>query len=127
MRSFKIRGTFNKIDKMGQVDRDKGVVYASAGNHAQGLTYICKSLSVNGDIFVPTTTPKQKISRVEYFGGDRRRLHLGGSEFNETLNMAKEYASYNDKVFVHPYDDNDIIEGQGTMAIEIDQQLEKNS
>ena len=107
----------NKILK--NKDLDSIVVCASAGNHAQGVAYCCNLLNLKGMIFCPTTTPPQKISRIKHFGGENIDLELVGSNFSDTLNISEKYCSEKKGLFIHPYDDIDIIEGQGTLAKEI--------
>lgn len=116
-RSFKIRGSFNKILK--NRDSNSIIVCASAGNHAQGVAYCCNLLGLKGKIFCPLMTPPQKIGRIKNFGGNNIDLKLVGSNFNESLEISKEFCLENDGLFIHPYDDIDIIEGQGTIGKEI--------
>jgi threonine dehydratase len=123
VRSFKIRGAYNKISSLDPAHRDQGVVCASAGNHAQGFAYSCNELGINGDIFIPEITPKQKISRIQYFGGKHCNLHMVGTHFSETMAIANEFANEHHKTFIHPFNDIDVIEGQGTIGLEIDNQL----
>ena len=115
VRSFKIRGAINKIKKIG----DREVVTASAGNHAQGVAYSCRTLNKKGYIFVPETTPIQKIDRIRYFGGDNISIEIVGNNFNECLHKSLDYSKKTKKPFIHPYDDQDIINGQATLAHEI--------
>ena len=117
IRSFKIRGSINKIIK--NKDSNSIMICASAGNHAQGVAYSCNLLNLKGKIFCPITTPPQKINRIKHFGGDKIDLNLVGGNFNETLKISEKYCKENDGIFIHPYDDMDIIEGQGTIAKEI--------
>lgn len=119
VRSFKIRGVYNKIIKNYKYNRNSRYITASAGNHAQGVAYICNQLNLKCNIFVPENTPLQKISRIKYFGDDNCTLIIKGQDFNETLNLSYEYSSMKDGIFVHPYNDIDVIEGQGSIASEI--------
>jgi threonine dehydratase len=116
-RSFKIRGSFNKILK--NKDSNAIIVCASAGNHAQGVAYCCNLLGLKGKIFCPITTPPQKIGRIKNFGGENIDLKLVGANFNESLEISKNYCLENEGLFIHPYDDIDVIEGQGTIGKEI--------
>ena len=118
-RSFKIRGSYNKILQLSNIEKKNGIVCASAGNHAQGFAYICNELSIEGDIFLPNKTPKQKIDRIKYFGNNMINLHLLGDTVDESLEHALEFGIKKNKSFVHPFNDSDIIYGQGTIAIEI--------
>ena len=123
VRSFKIRGAINKIKKIG----DKEVVTASAGNHAQGVAYSCRTLNKKGHIFVPETTPIQKIDRIRFFGGDNIRIEIVGNNFNECLHKSLDYSKKTHKPFIHPYDDQDIINGQATLAHEIYKKIEPDA
>jgi len=96
-----------------------GVVCASAGNHAQGFAYICHKLGIKGDVFLPETTPLQKINRIHYFGKDSINTHKTGKNFNEALSASLEFTNQQNKAFVHPYDDPDVIDGQATIAYEL--------
>lgn len=117
VRSFKIRGAYNKIIKHSEQNTE--FVTASAGNHAQGVAYVCKKLDLKCSIFVPENTPLQKISRIKYFSNNKCNLVIQGENFNESLTLSYKYCNDNKYVFVHPYDDIDVIKGQGTIATEI--------
>jgi threonine dehydratase len=119
IRSFKIRGAYNLIQGTPREKLKKGVVCASAGNHAQGVAYSCKALKIYGKIYMPTTTPKQKISQVKRHGGEYVDIILTGDTFDASYEKAKEYCEQENMVFVHPFDDNMVIAGQGTIGIEI--------
>ena len=119
VRSYKLRGAYNKISKLTDAERTKGVVCASAGNHAQGVAFSCKQLGINGVIFMPAPTPKQKISQTEMFGGDRVEIVLVGDTFDDCQQAATAYGIEHGLTFIHPFDDPDIIEGQGTVGVEI--------
>ena len=123
-RSFKIRGSLNKILKEYELNPSLKVVCASAGNHAQGVAFACNLLGIQGDIFVPTVTPLQKQNRIKYYGKNNINLKIEGQNFNETLEMANYFSNKNKYTFIHPYDDLDIIEGQSTIGYEILQELE---
>lgn len=119
VRSYKIRGAFNKISSLGQNELKKGVVCASAGNHAQGVAFACHHLGVNGTIFMPVVTPKQKIDQTKMFGGERIKVVLAGDTFDESYAAAKHFCETEDKTFVHPFDDPKTIEGQATIGLEL--------
>lgn len=121
VRSFKIRGAYNKIRKLKNVN---SVVCASAGNHAQGVAYVCNELNINSNIFIPNNTPLQKIKKIKQFGNDKCNIHMYGNTFDECLVEAKDFTNklnnkINNNIFIHPFDDLDIIEGQGTILDEI--------
>lgn len=119
VRSYKLRGAYNKISKLTEAERTKGVVCASAGNHAQGVAFSCWQLGINGVIFMPGPTPKQKISQTEMFGGNRVEIVLVGDTFDDCQQAATAYGTEHGLTFIHPFDDSDIIEGQGTVGVEI--------
>lgn len=125
VRSFKLRGAYYKIKKMEDEARDKGVVCASAGNHAQGVAYSCSHLKIKGTIFMPLTTPKQKIDQVRMFGRDYVEIVLAGDTFDDSANAAKKYCAEHDMIFIHPFEDDDIIAGQGTVGVEILNDIEE--
>ncbi|SLN69567.1 L-threonine dehydratase biosynthetic IlvA [Falsiruegeria litorea R37] len=120
VRSYKIRGAFNAMRK--QPDQDL-FVCASAGNHAQGVAFMCKHLGVKGVIFMPVTTPQQKIHKTRTFGGDQVEIHLIGDYFDDCLAAAKAWCAEKGGHFLSPFDDEDVIEGQASLAVEIEQQL----
>ena len=125
-RSFKLRGNLNKVSKIISKDNNhpnKGFICASAGNHAQGFAFICRKFNLDGTIYVPKTTPLQKINRIKYYGENNINIQLFGSNFDECLNKALHVSKQSDKYFIHPYDDYDIINGQGTIAVEVFQEL----
>ena len=119
VRSYKIRGAYNKISTIPSADLQKGVVCASAGNHAQGVAYSCARKKVKGMIFMPTPTPKQKIAQVKMFGGDYVEVILVGDTFDDASQQARDYCKANAMIFVHPFDDEKVIEGQATIGLEI--------
>jgi threonine dehydratase len=119
VRSFKIRGAYNKISSLSDDDRRRPVVCASAGNHAQGVAFACAHLGIKGTIFMPRITPIQKIERVQHFGRDLVDIRLVGDSYDEANAAAVEYCAQNGGVFVHPFDDLETIAGQGTVGKEI--------
>lgn len=119
VRSYKLRGAYNLISMLSSSQRKKGVICASAGNHAQGVAYSCSKLGVKGTIFMPNTTPKQKINQVKFFGHSNITIKLEGDTFDDAYHAALLYATSNGQEFVHPFDDERIIAGQGTVGKEI--------
>jgi threonine dehydratase len=119
VRSYKIRGAYNKISSLTKSELRKGVVCASAGNHAQGVAYSCSKLKINGVIFMPIPTPKQKIEQVQMFGGKFVEVILTGDTFDDASKEARSYCEQNERYFIHPFDDKKVIEGQATIALEI--------
>jgi len=124
VRSFKIRGAFNKICQLSKEEKEKGVVTASAGNHAQGVAFSCAYLKIKGVIFMPKITPPQKINRVKYFGGKYIKVVLEGDSYDQSSYLAKEYAKKTKMIYVHAFDDEKVIAGQATIGEEIYQQLQ---
>ncbi|MFY9209939.1 MAG: threonine ammonia-lyase IlvA [Aestuariivita sp.] len=120
VRSYKLRGAFNAMRKLPD---QKLFVCASAGNHAQGVAYMCKHFGVHGVIFMPVTTPQQKIQKTRMFGGDQVQITLIGDYFDDTLASAQAYAAEHGGYFLSPFDDADVIEGQASVAVEIEEQL----
>lgn len=119
VRSYKIRGAYNKMAALPKEQLEKGVVCASAGNHAQGLAYACRKLQVKGTIFMPTTTPAQKIKQVGMFGKEFVKIELVGDTYDDAYYAAKKYCEEQNATFVHPFDDLQVMEGQGTVGLEI--------
>lgn len=119
VRSFKIRGAYNLMRSLPEEKLLKGVVCASAGNHAQGLAYSCKALEVQGKIFMPTTTPRQKISQVKLFGAAYVEVILIGDTFDDSLREAMLYSDREGMQFVHPFDHLKVMAGQGTVGLEL--------
>lgn len=119
VRSFKIRGAYNVIKNLFTEETKNGIVCASAGNHAQGVAYSCKELKIHGKIFMPSTTPRQKVSQVSFFGGEYVEIILTGDTFDDSYVQAKEYCDTHQMAFIHPFDDHQIIAGQGTVGMEI--------
>ncbi len=120
VRSYKLRGAFNAMRK--QPDADL-FVCASAGNHAQGVAYMCRHFDKRGVIFMPVTTPQQKIQKTEMFGGDNVEIRLIGDYFDDCLMAAQSFCAEQGGHFLSPFDDEDVIEGQASVAVEIEQQL----
>ncbi|MGD9294026.1 MAG: threonine ammonia-lyase IlvA [Roseobacter sp.] len=121
VRSYKLRGAFNAMRKA--IPHHALFVCASAGNHAQGVAYMCKYFEVRGVVFMPVTTPEQKIMKTKMFGGDYIEVRLVGDYFDQTLAQAQNYCTQSDGYFLSPFDDDDVIEGQASVASEIREQL----
>lgn len=119
VRSFKLRGAYYAICQLSQEQLANGVVCASAGNHAQGVAYTCQELDTKAVIFMPTTTPQQKIAQVRFFGGNKVDIQLVGDTFDRSAQAAKEYAQEQQMTFIDPFNDAQIIAGQGTLALEM--------
>ncbi|KAJ57265.1 threonine dehydratase [Actibacterium mucosum KCTC 23349] len=124
VRSYKIRGAFNAMRKaLAAAPETRTFVCASAGNHAQGVAYACRHFGVRGAIFMPVTTPQQKIDKTRSFGGDQIEIRLIGDYFDDTLAAAQSYCSETGGHFLAPFDDADVIEGQASVGLEILEQL----
>jgi threonine dehydratase len=119
VRSYKLRGAYNMMSNLSEQQLSRGVVCASAGNHAQGFAYSCKKLACNGVVFMPIITPNQKVSQTKMFGEDFIEIKLVGDTYDECSVAAKKYTHENKMVFIPPFDDYKIIEGQGTVGVEI--------
>jgi threonine dehydratase len=119
VRSYKIRGAYNMMSSLTEEVLRKGVVCASAGNHAQGFAYSCKKLNVKGVVFMPIITPKQKVDQTRMFGENFVEIKLIGDTFDDCAIAAKKYTAENQMVFIPPFEDLRIIEGQATVALEI--------
>src|SRR5690625_5057762 len=119
VRSFKARGAYNRIKKLNNEELKNGIVCASAGNHAQGVAYSCQLLKINGKIFMPTTTPQQKIKQVKFWGRDQVEVVLVGDTYDDAYNEAVKCCESENRTFIHPFNDVDVIAGQGTIAVEI--------
>lgn len=119
IRSFKIRGAYNKMVVLSQEEKEKGVVCSSAGNHAQGVALSCSTLKIKGTIFMPAITPQQKVDKVRKFGGEYVEVMLTGITFDDAAASAREYAQRTGAVFVHAFNDDYTISGQGTVGKEI--------
>jgi threonine dehydratase len=122
VRSYKIRGAYNFISQIPAEDLKRGVVCSSAGNHAQGVAYSCRLLGVKGTIFMPSTAPKQKVSRVKSLGKENIEIVLVGDTYDDAYAEATQFCQAHNSVFVHPFDEWEIIEGQGTVGVEIVEQ-----
>jgi threonine dehydratase len=119
VRSYKIRGAYNMMSSLPQEVLKKGLVCASAGNHAQGFAYSCKKLNVKGVVFMPIITPKQKVDQTRMFGENFVEIRLVGDTFDDCAVAAKKFTAENEMVFIPPFEDLRIIEGQATVALEI--------
>jgi threonine dehydratase len=119
VRSYKLRGAYNMMSLLPQEQLAKGVVCASAGNHAQGFAYSCNKLGVKGVVFMPVITPKQKVNQTKMFGEDSIEIKLVGDTYDDCSVAAKQFTEENGMTFIPPFDDHRIIEGQGTVAVEI--------
>lgn len=119
VRSYKLRGAYNMLSTLPAEQLQKGVVCASAGNHAQGFAYSCKKLNTRGVIFMPVITPRQKISQTKMFGEENIEIRLAGDTFDDCAAAAKKFTEENSMTFIPPFDDYRIIEGQGTVGTEI--------
>lgn len=126
VRSYKIRGAYNKISSLSTTQIENGIVCASAGNHAQGVALSCKLLKINGTIFMPSPTPKQKIEQVKMFGEDYIDVVLVGDTFDDAYDTAMEQCQRMNKTFIHPFNDEKIIEGQATVGLEIIDQIKSH-
>ncbi len=124
VRSYKIRGAFNAIRlSLRDCPGTKEFVCASAGNHAQGVAYCCAYFDLKGVIFMPVTTPQQKINRTKTFGGSNIEIRLFGDYFDQTLEAAVEFAKLNEGIFIPPFDNENVIEGQATVMSEVIDQM----
>ena len=119
VRSYKIRGAYNKMASLSVEALAKGVVCASAGNHAQGVAYACRKMGVKGTIFMPTTTPGQKLKQVGMFGKEFVKIELVGDTYDDAFAAAMKFCEENHATFVHPFDDLQVMAGQGTVGLEI--------
>jgi len=119
VRSYKLRGAYNMISQFNAEDMSRGVVCASAGNHAQGVAFSCKKLGIKGVIFMPEITPRQKVKQTEMFGDGNVEIILVGDTFDDCLAEALKYTAANNMTFVPPFDNLSVIEGQGTVGVEI--------
>ncbi|MBA9084389.1 threonine dehydratase [Fontibacillus solani] len=124
VRSFKIRGAYNMIRSLSDKELAKGVVCASAGNHAQGVAFSCNALGIHGKIFMPSTTPNQKVKQVKRFGGSSVEIILIGDTFDDAYEEAVKTCDENGMIFIHPFDDPKIVAGNGTIGMEIMESLD---
>jgi threonine dehydratase len=124
VRSYKLRGAFNAMRKVRSANPAQAhFVCASAGNHAQGVAFVCRHFGVKGTIFMPVTTPQQKIDKTRMFGGDSIEIVLTGDYFDQTLAAAQDFCARAEAHFLSPFDDADVIEGQSTVGVELLEQL----
>ena len=123
VRSYKLRGAYNMMSSLPHEQLKKGVVCASAGNHAQGFAYSCKRLNVKGVVFMPIITPKQKVNQTQMFGEDSIVIKLVGDTYDDCSLAARQYTEENGMTFIPPFDDYRIMEGQATVAVEILEEL----
>jgi threonine dehydratase len=124
VRSYKLRGALTAMRKaLAARPEGRHFVCASAGNHAQGMAYACRHNGVRGTIFMPVTTPRQKIDKTRMFGGDAVEIVLTGDYFDQTLAAAQAYCAERQGHFLAPFDDPDVIEGQASVAVELMEQL----
>jgi threonine dehydratase len=119
VRSYKLRGAYNMMSNLSQEQLRKGVVSASAGNHAQGFAYSCKKLNCKGVVFMPIITPNQKVNQTKMFGEEFIEIKLTGDTYEDCAIAAKNYTDEKGMTYIPPFDDYKIIEGQGTVAVEI--------
>ena len=125
VRSFKLRGAYHKIANLSEEERVSGVVCASAGNHAQGVALACHKLGIKGTIFMPVPTPKQKFNQVRMFGGSEVDIQLVGDTYDDAYQAAQAYCASHTSTFVHPFEDDEVVAGQATLALEIIEQSEQ--
>ena len=125
VRSYKIRGAYNKMSSLSNEEKQRGIVCASAGNHAQGVALSCKLLQIKGTIFMPSPTPNQKINQVKMFGEDFIEVVIEGDTFDDAFNAATLECNSKNKIFIHPFNDEKVIEGQATVGLEILKQTDK--
>jgi threonine dehydratase len=125
VRSYKLRGAYNMMSSLSTEQLQRGVVCASAGNHAQGFAYSCKKLGINGVVFMPVISPNQKTSQTKMFGENFITVKLVGDTFDDCAIAAKKYTEENGMTFIPPFDDYKIIEGQATVGVEIFEQFNK--
>ena len=122
VRSYKIRGAYNKMATSPREKLDKGIVCASAGNHAQGVALACEKLGVQGKIYMPETTPQQKVGKVRRFGKKFVEIILVGDTFDDSKDAALNYCKEKGSTFIHPFDDEKIIEGQAVKVENLENQ-----
>jgi threonine dehydratase len=123
VRSYKLRGAYNMISSLPEAQLQKGVVCASAGNHAQGFAYSCRKLGIRGTVFMPVITPNQKVNQTKMFGEDQVEVRMVGDTYDDCAVAAKKFTDERGMTYIPPFDDYRIIEGQATVAVEI---LEQN-
>ncbi|WP_310551208.1 threonine ammonia-lyase IlvA [Paenibacillus glufosinatiresistens] len=125
VRSFKIRGAYHMIRTLSAEERAKGIVCASAGNHAQGVAFSCRALGIHGKVFMPSTTPNQKVKQVRRFGGEFVEVVLKGDTFDDAYEEAMQACITYGMTLIHPFDEPKIIAGNGTIAMEIMESLDE--
>ncbi|MCS4488875.1 threonine ammonia-lyase IlvA [Streptococcus sciuri] len=125
VRSFKIRGAYYAISQLSDDEKKRGVVCASAGNHAQGVAYTCNEMQIPATIFMPVTTPQQKIGQVQFFGGSFVSIQLVGDTFDASAQAAQDFTKAEGMTFIDPFDDDNVQAGQGTVAYEIYEQAQE--
>lgn len=125
VRSYKIRGAYNKMSSLTALEIKNGIICASAGNHAQGVALSCNLLKIKGTIYMPSPTPNQKIEQVRMFGEDYIHIVLEGDTFDDAYHAAKKECDRLNKTFIHPFNDEKVIEGQATIGLEILEQTKK--
>jgi len=125
VRSYKIRGAYNKMSSLTETEIENGILCASAGNHAQGVALSCKLLNIQGTIYMPSPTPNQKIEQVKMFGEEYITIVLEGDTFDDSYHAAMMECERLNKTFIHPFNDEKVIEGQATVGLEILNQTEK--
>ncbi len=123
VRSYKIRGAYFKISNIPESLRPQGIVAASAGNHAQGVAFACAKMKIKGNIFMPKSTPIQKLEAVRFFGQEYIRINLVGETYDEAFEASRKYCEAQNAIYIPPFDDFDIIAGQATVTLEIIEQL----
>jgi len=123
VRSYKLRGAYNKIKGLEEAQSTRGIVCASAGNHAQGVAYSCHLLDISAKIYMPLGTTVQKVKQVQRFGKNNVEIILGGATYDDACELAKQEATASNRMFIHPFDDHKIIAGQGTVGLEIIESL----
>ncbi|MFP4979060.1 threonine ammonia-lyase IlvA [Paenibacillus sp. CN-4] len=125
VRSFKIRGAYNMIRSLSQEERAKGIVCASAGNHAQGVAFSCHALGIEGKVYMPSTTPNQKVKQVKRFGGKHVEVVLTGDTFDDAYDEAMKACIEQGMTLIHPFDEPMIIAGNGTIGMEVMESLDQ--
>ncbi|WP_010272757.1 threonine ammonia-lyase IlvA [Paenibacillus senegalensis] len=126
VRSFKIRGAYHCIRSLTPEELKRGIVCASAGNHAQGVAYSCNHLQIQGYIYMPSTTPRQKVKQVKLFGGEYVEVILTGDTFDDAYAEAVKRCEREEMTFIHPFDDPAIVAGNGTVAMEILEEIDSS-
>src|SRR3990167_8585529 len=125
VRSYKLRGAYNRMRLLTPAEKERGIVCASAGNHAQGVAFSCAELKVKGTIFMPKNTPRQKIDSVRALGGEWVTIELSGDAYDEAYTTARTLSDAKGMAFIHPFNDPQVIAGQGTVGAEILEQIKE--